>query len=564
MAFGTIALASGAGTVRARQARPGGAPISIEFRAIAEDGRPVLDLKAEELALRIGGRDKKVASLQLVQLAGGKTAAAPAPVVVLPAPFATNVVPHASRSLLIALADESVPPGREQPVRDAIGQMLAGLAPADQVGLMATPRGGTLVDATTQHASVTGALTKFVGRKSLGESTTDAACRTRDTLDGLKGLFANLEGGASTAVVFVSFGMTAPGSGTGQCAITTASFQDLAPPVAGSRATFFVVHIMDGGPDNAGLNNLASTTGGELIRYTGQNETAMARIALETSAYYVLSFDAEPADRTGANQRVELRIPARERVRVQARQSVLIPKSAAAPTPRDMIRQVRPYRDLPLRANAYLSPMVGENRLKTIVLFEPAEPGATLTAASVVLFNEKGQGVSQWNGQDSDLSRALVMAAPGPPLPPGGTYRLRVAATDATGRAGAVDLEVKAELAAVGPGRLSTMSLGTIDNGFVPRLQFGPADQAALGYLEIYGIADAATVTAKYELAASIDAAPIATGDGKVAAGKDVLIVSGGFGIAPLPPGDYILRVIISIGGKEAARTSRTLRKVAQ
>jgi hypothetical protein len=468
--------------------------------------------------------------------------------------------------VLIILEDESVPPGREQPVRDALGQLLSGLGPRDEVALMAMPRGGTLVNPTSQHAAVTAALAKMVGRKSLSESSSDAACRTRDGLDALKGLFATLSGEASTTVVYTSFGMTAPGGGSGQCAITTASFQEITPSIVGSRANFYVVHIMDGGGDNQGLGNLASTTGGELIRFTGQSEAAMARIARETSAYYVLSFDAEGADRTGTPQRVELRIPGRDRVRVRARPDVTIAKGSASTSPRDMIRDVKPYRDLPLRANAYLSRNQGDDKLKTIVLFESSEPGVAIKAASVVLFDAKGKGVAQWNGQPDDFKSPLVMAAPGPPLPAGGTYRLRLAAVDAAGRAGAVDSEVLVDLPSAGPVKLSTMILGmpSQTGPIDPRLQFGPADQAAIGYVEVYGVGDGAKVTAIYELAESIDSAPMATGQANVAQGKDMLFIRGGFGIAPLPPGDYIIRVIINVDGKEVGRTARTLRKVAQ
>jgi hypothetical protein len=569
-----VVAASAAEWSRIAAPQGGAASIKLEFRAVTDDGQPVLDLKPEELSLRIGGRDRKVSGLNLVQLASGRGGAAPAapapaaPARVLPPPFASNGAAGdgGNRSVLIILEAESVPPGREQPVRDAIGQLLSGLGPRDEVALMVMPRGGTLVEPTSQHGAVTAALAKMVGRKSLGESSSDAACRARDALDAIKGLFASLAGAASTTVVYASFGMTAPGGGSGQCAITTASFQELTPSVHGSRANFYVVHIMDGGGDNQGLGNLASTTGGELIRFTGLGETAMARISRETSAYYVLSFDAEAADRTGNPQRVELRIPGRDRVRVRTRQDIAIAKSTAAPSPRDMIREVKAYRDLPLRANAYLSRNQGDDKLKTIVLFESSDPGVTIKAASVVLFDEKGKGVSQWNGNADDFKSQPIMAAPGPALPAGGTYRLRVAAVDSAGRAGAVDTEVHVDLPATGPIKLSTMILGmpSATGPIDPRLQFGPADQAAIGYVEVYGVPEGAKVTAAYELAESIDAPPMATGQANVAQGKDLLFVRGGFGIGPLPPGDYIIRVVINVDGKEVGRTARTLRKVAK
>ena len=69
-----------------------------------------------------------------------------------------------------------------------------------------------------------------------------------------------------------------------------------------------------------------------------------------------------------------------------------------------------------------------------------------------------------------------------------GTYRLRVAATDESGRAGAVDSTLDVRLAGDGPLQLSSLVLGVSDEGrFAGRLQFQD-EQTAVAYLEIYGV----------------------------------------------------------------------------
>src|SRR5205085_5725345 len=93
---------------------------------------------------------------------------------------------------------------------------------------------------------------------------------------------------------------------------------------------------------------------------------------------------------------------------------------------------------------------------------------------------------------------------------PPGTYRLRVAAVDSAGRAGAVDYELDARLIEAGPLKLSTMALGVVRDGqFAPALEFR-GEAAAVAYLEIYGSAKAGSLSASLEIAAA-DGIPIGT-----------------------------------------------------
>ena len=60
------------------------------------------------------------------------------------------------------------------------------------------------------------------------------------------------------------------------------------------------------------------------------------------------------------------------------------------------------------------------------------------------LFDRDGKLVSSWVAQAPDLTRTPVIGAV---MAPPGSYRLRVAAIDSTGRAGTADYEVLAEIA---------------------------------------------------------------------------------------------------------------------
>jgi hypothetical protein len=97
----------------------------------------------------------------------------------------------------------------------------------------------------------------------------------------------------------------------------------------------------------------------------------------------------------------------------------------------------------------------------------------------------------------------------------------------------------------------------------VPRLQFGPGDAGAGVYFEVYGPPRCAGIAATLELSDSPD------GPARVAAPasptpidqSDGCILVGGFDIGALPPGDYVVRAIVTVDGKPAGRATRTLRK---
>jgi hypothetical protein len=66
----TIAAVSAAGRSALLSAEAGGPPVAIDFRAALDDGRPVLDLKREDVTLKVNGKPREIRSLQLVQFGG--------------------------------------------------------------------------------------------------------------------------------------------------------------------------------------------------------------------------------------------------------------------------------------------------------------------------------------------------------------------------------------------------------------------------------------------------------------------------------------------------------------
>jgi hypothetical protein len=145
-----------------------------------------------------------------------------------------------------------------------------------------------------------------------------------------------------------------------------------------------------------------------------------------------------------------------------------------------------------------------------------------------------------------------------------GTYRLRVAAVDAGGRTGSVDYELKAEVPRADPLTLSTLVLGTqqAGGGFAPRLEFS-AEPIAIGLLEIYGVPKGGTVAVDLDVATTPEGSALAAAQTTVTPGStdDMRIAFGGFSIASLAPGDYVMRAVVSLNGKPVGKVVRTLRK---
>lgn len=569
----------------AGQQAPGGAPVAVEFYAVAADGTPITDLRAEEVALRVNGRARTLRTLEWIRAAPmppgpeDRREAPPA------APFGSNLPADAGRAVVVVIDDDSFRPGRERVLREAVQEFLRGLSRRDRVAVVTLPYGGLKVDFTTEHERVTNALLRVVGQAPQNETGSELACRTRRTLESLAGLLGSLGGGVGpTTVLFVSSAMAAPrrdaamALAPGMCELTADHFREVGVATAAARANLYVVQPEDvalpsgllretiagasfGGSDNplAGLEHLTGVTGGHRLPLLTARDNNLIRIARETSGYYLASFVPETSERNGGAHHVEIKV-SREKLEVRARSAVTIPRPAprnARPvTPREMLRQTQVFRDLPLRTAAYPS----QHDAKTIKLLgvvEPIEPDVVLTAAAVGLVDDRGRLMAQWTATPEELKTTPLIAALA--VAPG-EYRLRIAATDASGRNGTADYEVTAELQLAGSLTISALVLGLSRGGFRPMLSFSH-EPVALAYLELYG-PTAATSSVTMELALSESGPAIFTVPGVIAATNEEArrFATAAIPIGSLPAGDFVVRATVLVDGKQV-RVLRTLRK---
>jgi hypothetical protein len=215
-----------------------------------------------------------------------------------------------------------------------------------------------------------------------------------------------------------------------------------------------------------------------------------------------------------------------------------------------------------MRASAFVLADPQDDRLRIVGVAESLDRTVPLTSAVFGLIDGRGKLVVQWTANERELSRSPVVTAG---LATPGAYRLRVAALDSAGRRGATEYEFDAGLGSGSSLRFSTLALGVSFRGFSPRLQFS-AEPTAMGYFEVYGtVPDVEKLSVAFELASELDGPAIVRTPGTltVTGGSNTRRASGVVPIAALPPGDYIVRGIVSLDGTPIGHVHRTLRKSA-
>jgi hypothetical protein len=547
---------------------PAGDPVSVSFLALGRDGRPITDLKSDEVQLRVDGRPRAIKSLQRIDAGGGGTASAPA----LPAPYGSNGTTEAGaisgRTIFLVINDTSFRPGNERLAKQSIEQFLGTLSPTDRVALITSPQPTIRVDPTTP-AEVRTALARVAGVAAPNLSEDEAACRTRETLESLRALFTSLASArTSTTVMFFSSGLSATTRTTGkmgmtQCDLSTDHFQNVGAAAAAAGSHVYVIQgDLNVAQRSDGLENLAGVVGAQVLLLAAATDNPLSKIATETSTTYVASFDPEPSERNGQVHRIELKLA---RPEVTSRSPAQLPIATATArtakknvNPRDMLREATAYRDLPLRVAGFVSRDTGE-KLKLVVVGEPIDSTTKLTAAVAGVYDAKGR-LSQSTVPSEALGAMPMMVAmvvePGP-------HRIRLAASDSAGRSGAADYEINASLATAGSFKMSALLLGTNQGGFKPMLEFKD-EPAAFATFELYG-KPPSTLPLKLELAATPDGPALqqVPPSGSGTKDPDRFIISGTFDLAALAPGDYAVRA--TVGSSETGgegRVTRTLRKV--
>ena len=329
-----------------------------------------------------------------------------------------------------------------------------------------------------------------------------------------------------------------------------------------------------------GLETLAGATRGDLLHVVAGADAAFRRLGLELSGYYLLSFEAQAGDHDGKTHKIRVDVN-RKSVEVRARREFNA-GAVAHRSNEDMVvetlRSPLLAADLPMRVTTYALQEPGSSKLKVLLAAEidrSLNPGANITLGYVLV---DGKGKMAASEVERSLKtpidrRTQTQAYLGAALLEPGVYTLKVAAVDGTGRRASVERSFKAQLNMLG--QIHATDLLIADNsgpvgasGLVPTITANFAGDMLHGYIELYSEVPELLrqATVRIEVAANEAGEPL---DSAVARFQDIpdggdrrRAAETGVAIALLPPGEYVARASIAVGGHKVGQVTRPFRIV--
>jgi hypothetical protein len=528
---------------------------TVDVVVTTTDGRAASSLRADELIVRLNGRPQTVTGLRTTRPATSPVRAG------LPVPYGTNDG-VAGRTMAVLVDVARLGADRAEGVRTGFGELTRALSPIDRLALIPLAGDTRPVDFTTTHTRVIEAAAALTLRTTTTWSTKQDAEAVEATLGALgrAAVMLGAEPGVKTLVL-----VTEPFVVSGRL---RESIQALGQLVARNRIALYIVMphataVAAGNGINTlaagnGINTLAAGTGGVVLPLGSWSAVAaqeLARVELTLSA------DNDLDAGTMARALVAATRPGLV-VRFAPFVYVPVPAADGLTSLTDMLRQSRSYTDLPLRVAAY--PVLHSDRssIRLLIVADTIEPDRTLAWSEFGLITPDGRMTAQWTETREALAKRPFISGV---ITPEGTYRLRWAASELSGRRGTVDVDVDARFTQAGAFRLSALMLGRLAaDTFVPVLQ--PAAEATdvEWYAEVYGTLDAAQqLTTRIELATSVTGAALSTTPGRVLASPDPSrrAITGRINVAALDAGDYLLRATLVVNGTDAGTIIRTFRK---
>jgi hypothetical protein len=204
----------------------------------------------------------------------------------------------------------------------------------------------------------------------------------------------------------------------------------------------------------------------------------------------------------------------------------------------EMLTDSRPYTAIAIRAGASVT-RAADGTVKVLALADPGEHA--VKEVGFALFDARHAAVASWPADQPSGAGPIVSAH----VVPSGHYRLRAAAIDANGAAGAADYEFDAALVPIGPLQASSLMTGVQQGtAFKPRLSFTPGDDLVV-YAEIYG--GATDVDVEVELTSRPGGAVAARMAAELGTTRDAdrRIISATVPLRRVPAGDYLVQVVV-------------------
>ncbi len=587
--------------------------LEVDVNVVDGRGQPLADIRSPEFSVSVDGKSRKVVSSEFIRDDSVQAVEASAykenPYV------ATNTDRPRGRLIIIVIDQNNITAGRARDLIVSVRKFVEQLPPPDRVALVAIPSPGPAVEFTASRqriyqamAGIRGTEDMKVDRYDVGEaeaiamtnrgdeivirrlidrecgSGTDQTCiselelessrivqrirsRASESFYALGTLLGNLreaEGTKSMVLISQGFILDDVQSKTAQLAQTAAEarvnlnvmlLNDFPGDASNSRRSNTLREDRD--LREEGLNSLAGKSRGALFQVTSSPEIAFERLPKEMAGHYLLG--VEPRSGSTIRARREFRFTSREAdSRAREDQVASLLRSPAAAT------------ELPMRLASYVFQDPESYKEKLLVAAE-IDPAVTTGTADVifafVLFDVQGKPVN--SGRERKISTLnggapveynfAITVAPG-------TYLLRFAGIDSTGRRGSLEHDVRVWQTAAPTVTVGDLMIGRVDPGskagaLRPTVSTRIDNGQVAVYTEFYSGRPEALdgVSVMMELAESeagpaLLRAPAAIMPRVEGAGRQAAVV---IPVSALPPGRYFARAIVSAAGQVVGRTSR-------
>jgi VWFA-related protein len=418
----------------------------------------------------------------------------------------------------------------------------------------------------------------------------DARNRAQESIIGLEALIKRLPPSATPKVlVYISEGMVLDRE--------RAQLAWLGPRAAASHVTVYALHLMQSEMDASrkrptssysadrtaeedGLALMTGVTRGDVFRVMGNSDFAFQRLSLELSGYYLLGFEAEPADRNGRPHGIKVDVR-RKGLTVRSRREFTIDASAKTSTTQAeivaVLRDPLPATDIPIKLATYSFQDPGSSKLRLLVAAEIDRSINTEGELSVgyvlVDFNNKLVASQFDTAPSSAFPRPEEAASPLQPyfstiVADAGKYTLKLVAVDDAGRRGSVERLVRAGLAKAGPIQATDLLVAGAagdQNSLAPAVSANVTGDTLHGYLELFADApeplDLTSVT--FEVAQTPTSAALERAAVPLRKPEDdarCRIAGASVNIGKLGPGDYVARAVISVAGRRVGEVVRPFR----
>ena len=450
-------------------------------------------------------------------------------------------------------------------------QVLQQIVDRECAGLTAGPLGDCVGSLQAQ------AHTLYIDQKS----------RTRDTLLSLRQVMDRLARTSTPkTVVYLSEGVMMDARDLGEISW-------LGPQAARGQVTLYVLQLeppifeasnTKSSPTRStdiqfahdGLGFLAGAARGSVFNVISSADSAFNRLTLELSGYYLLSFEPEPGDRDTKVHKIKIEVPARKNATVRARNEFSVDAPRTLTTEQQLAETIAApllATDIGLKLTTFSFTENEGNRVRVVVAAEidrSQNSGRKLSLAYTVV-DSRAQVVSAQVEPEVTVPvrpETQTQTYLGAITTSTGTYRIKLAVVDDTGKRGSVEHTIEARLTNAGQLHLTDLLLGEeggAGGGLIPTVSANFKGDLLHGYLELHSEAPEVLRSASvaFEVAASPEARPLETAPARFDDGSATPARRAAEAVVPialLPTGDYVARAVVTVAGQRVGQVSRPFR----